>query len=191
MTTKSESTFKVKASIVDTHFGIPPERGALLFLETDHKLIYGDGYNWMDLGPGSDLKDAVALERVNPLTIPMVAGVEQQVSFYDLVVYIYGKTIIPSGGNEVNIKAAMDVDLSAEYCVKTDTPNVAVTVTQRYNGVEVSRVLDLVHVNEGNTIQEFNILTTSPADTFTAWAKANKDCIVTLCNARIGLHERT
>ena len=186
-----DSSFKVQAEVVESHFGIPPERGAILFLASDHQLIYGDGYNWLDIGPGSDIKSAVALELQTGYSLPFVAGVEQQVTFYDAEIYNYLTKFNPSGGDQITISAAFDIDYYAEYCLKSDVQNVLLTVTQKYNGQEDARDIRLVQKDKRRKIQGYGIFTAAPADVWTVWATTDKDCTMTVCDIKLGMHERT
>jgi len=191
MSTTRDSSFKVKAEVVASHFGVVPEAGAILFLQSDYKLIYGDGYNWLDMGPGSEDKAAVALELQTGYSLPFVAGVEQQVTFYDAEIYNYLTKFNPSGGDQVTISAGFDIDYYAEYCLSSDVQDVALTITQKYNGTEAARTIQLVQKNHMQMVQGFGIFTAAPADVWTVWAKTDKNCTLSVCNVKLGMHERT
>jgi len=191
MSERRSSTFKIQAEVVESHFGIPPDRGAILFLASDHQLIYGDGYNWLDIGPGADIKSAVALELQTGYSLSFVAGVEQQVPFYDAQIYNYLNKFRPSDGNQIKIQGSFGVDYYAEYCIKSSEPNTLLTVTQKYNGVELSREILLVEADEERKIQGYGIFTANPADNWKVWAKTDKNCTMSVCYIKLGMHERT
>lgn len=190
-TTHRDSSFKVKAEAVDSHFGVVPEPGALLYLKSDFKMIYADGYNWLDMGPGSQDKAAVAVELKTGYSLSFVAGVEKQVTFYDAQIYNYLTRFNPSGGNGISISAAFDVDYYAEYCLAADVQDVELTVTQKYNGTQMPRTIKLIQMNKFQTIQGFGIFTSVPPNTWTVWVKTNKNCTVSVDTIKLGMHERT
>lgn len=186
-----QSSFKVKAEPVASHYGIPPRPGAILFLKSDHQLIYGDGYNWLDIGPGADKKAALALAVTTPFDIPFVAGVEQQVTFYQDIIYNYKSRFKASGGNLVEIVDNFDVDFWVEYCISCDTPGATLTIESRYNGYSESRDVWLDAKGQRETLQDYTIFTASPLKDWTVWAKADRDCVVKVCTVKMGFHERT
>jgi len=185
------TSFKLQAEVVDSHFGIPPDRGAILFLRSDHQLIYGDGYNWLDIGPGAEIKSAIALELKAGYSIPFVAGVEQQVTFYDTEIYNYLSKFKASDGNKLKIQGSFGVDYYAEYCIKSSEQNTLLTVTQKYDGFEASREIHLVEKDKERVVQGYGIFTATPADNWTVWAKTDKNCIMSTCYIKLGMHERT
>jgi len=190
--TESNQTagFKIQAEPIESHYGIPPKPGAIMFLESDNQLIYGDGYNWLDIGPGADAKAAIALLVETPFVVPFVAGVEKQVPFFDTEIYNY-RNKFHVDGDELTITDSFDVDFYAEYHLKCDTPDVVVTMEQRYNGWSESKTVDLHTKGAEISGQSFAIFTAQPAKKWTVWAKASKDCNVTVCCVKIGFHERT
>ena len=191
MSERRSSTFKIQAEVVESHFGIPPRQGAILFLESDNQLIYGDGYNWLDIGPGANIKAAIALELKAAYSIPFVAGVEQMVTFYDSEIYNYIKAFNPSGGDTIKILGSFGVDYYAEYCIKSSEQNTLLTVTQRYNGLETSREILLVEKERERVVQGYGTFTANPSNNWHVWAKTDKNCTMSVCKIKLGMHERT
>ena len=185
------SHFKVQAEKVESHFGIPPKQGAILYLESDRQLIYGDGYNWLDIGPGADIKAAVAVELVSGYSLPFKAGVEKKVTFYDTEIYNYLNKFVPSSGSQIKILGQFGVDYYAEYCIMSDVQGTSLTVIQRYNGMEVSREIELVEKDEHKTVQGYGTFEATPSNNWEVWAKTDRDCTLTACFIKLGMHERT
>lgn len=190
MSSARNSSFKVRAEPVATHYGIPPRPGAIMFLESDHQLIFGDGYNWLDLGPGSDVKAAIALAVQTPFQIPFVAGVEQQCKFYDTVIYNYRNKFV-TDTDEVSVLGHFDVDMWCEYTLQSDCPGTVVTVTARYNGFGAEEVIKLETKDIPQIVQSYDIFTADPAMRWKVFAKTDRDCILTVRDVKLGFHERT
>jgi len=184
------SSFKIQAEVVESHFGIPPERGAILYLASDHQLIYGDGYNWLDIGPGANIKSAVAVDLQTGYSLSFVAGIEQVVPFYDTGIYNYLNKFVPSSGNQIKILGHFEVDYYAEYCIKSDVENTLLTVTQKYNGKEMAREVLLVEQDAERVVQGYGIFTANPSDNWKVWAKTDKNCTMSTCYIKLGMHER-
>lgn len=191
MGTTRSSQFKVRAEEVESHFGIPPKEGALLYLKSDYQLIYGDGYNWLDIGPGANKKAAVALELKSNYSGSFVAGVEQQMNFYDTEIYNYLAKFVPIGGNQIKITAAFGVDYYAEYSVSADVSNVVLTVVQKYDGLIRERIIPMVEKNTPQMVQAFGTFIASPSHLWRVFAKTDKNCTITSHYLKIGMHERT
>ena len=147
------SAFKVKAETVQSHEGIMPEKGALLFCEENSCLVYGDGFNWLRLGPESAVKSALALALNTPQIEPCVGGVEEQAVFYDTVVYNLGTAFTPAGGNQITMNKDMVYDFSADILVSADVSNVDYILHTYLNAVKV----DTRTTNLGNKDEHYHL----------------------------------
>lgn len=190
MSNARNSSFKVRAEAVDTHYGIPPRPGAIMFLRSDHKLIYGDGYNWLDLGPGDDQKAAIALAVLNPFQIDFAAGVEQQCSFYDNVIYEYQDKFVP-GPDQLTILGHFGIDMWCEYTLQADCPGTVVTIMARYNGFDSEEVVKLETKDLPQIVQSYAQFTADPAERWKVFAKTDRNCKITVRDVKLGFHERT
>lgn len=191
MATKTNSAFKVKASTVQSHAGIKPEKGAILFHEGDNVLIYGDGFNWLNLG-GAVAKSALATSLLTPVTVPRVAGVPGISVLYDTVIYNLESGFTPALGNQVTFNKDMTFDFSADFEVSADVPQVTFILRTYLDAVLVSTREYLT--GQSNVHLPILVLGSIPVlntQVLTLEIEVNKTCNFTTQFANMGFHEQT
>ena len=191
MPTLHENTsFKIKAGVVETDAGLIPEAGAIMFDKSRNDLVYADGFNWRSVGSQSQ-PDAVATQLVTPVTTPMTAATPiAPFTAYDAVVYQIGTDIVPSAGNAYTLTPAGIIDISNDWAIQCDTQNVLVTVTILADGVPTLGVR-LINCSAASLIYQsawINKLQFAAGDVITYQFETSKNCDLTLHLINLGLH---
>lgn len=197
-TTLLNSSFKVKVESVDSHEGILPEAGAILFHAGDNTLIYGDGFNWLNISPGTQ-KSALALALTAIVINSLVGGVEStQRKFFNTVPYNlqsgFTPAAVPNPGDTITINEDMTFDWSSVFTITSTVANHNVNIWINRNGVRIPGVGLVVRMGAANTPVQAYGLGSLPAvvgDIITVTFETPVTTTLILWTANTGLHEQT
>ena len=192
MGTTVNSSFKIKASVVDDDDGLIPEAGSLIFDKSQNTLTFGDGFNFLPLGPGAATKDATATRLATPGSQVLVALTPvTPIDVYDTIVYTIGTTVTPTLGTTYTLTADGIIDISNDFTLQSDSPNTTLTIEVLVDGTPVaSRVVNMGSFNIIYQNAWVNNLAISNGEVITYRFTADKSVTITLHGVNIGIHYR-
>jgi hypothetical protein len=186
------SSFKIKAGSVVNDSDLIPEKGAIVFDESQDTLIMGDGFNWLPLGPAATSKDAAATRLATPGTQAVVAATPvAPITTYDTIVYTIGSTVTPTLGTTYTLGATGIIDVSNDFALSSSVNNTTLTIEVLVNGTPVaSRIVNMGLA--GNIFQNawVNNLSVTAADVITYRFTSDKSATITLHGVNVGIHYR-
>jgi hypothetical protein len=186
------SSFKIKAGSVVNDSDLIPEKGAIVFDESQDTLIMGDGFNWLPLGPAATSKDAAATRLATPGTQAVVAATPvAPITTYDTIVYTIGSTVTPTLGTTYTLGATGIIDVSNDFALSSSVNNTTLTIEVLVNGTPVaSRIVNMGLA--GNIFQNawVNNLSITAADVITYRFTSDKSATITLHGVNVGIHYR-
>jgi len=190
-TIRENSSFKIKVGSVENDAGLIPEAGALLFDKSQNALVVGDGFNFLPLGGGAAVKDAVALSVATPIIQALVAATPvAPLTFFDTVVYQIGTDIVPTIGDTLTFGATYLIDLSSDWTFISSVPQNQITVEVLIDGTPVAtRVINILAAGVGVQVAYLNSLSITAAEVITLRITATKTCNLTINKAHVGIHE--
>jgi hypothetical protein len=135
MAQKTNSAFKVKVGTVLSTLGIVPEKGAILFDESQGGPVVGDGFNWLTFEASGDGIALAANGDVFDNT--MVAGVPvEPADYFSVIEYVIGTALTPVIiGQTVTINSDGSYRLNYFFNAQANTPNVTLLFDIAVNGV--------------------------------------------------------
>jgi len=191
--TKTNSSFKIKCSVHASHLGVVPEKGAMMFIESENTIVIGDGFNWLPIGPQAATKDAIAIRAAAPIVNAVVAATPlAPIDFFDTVVYQVGTDITATPDNTINFAAAYNIDFASQFQISADVANVSLTWEILLGGVSsFSRSVELK--SAGTYYQQSVVggLVIAAPVALTARFTSDKTCNLTIINGNYGCHEIT
>ena len=190
-TIHENSSFKLKAGVVETDAGLVPEKGAMVFDESLNALVVGDGFNWIALGGTAPVKDAVALNLATPVIQALVAATPvAPLTFFDTVVYQIGTDMVPTIGDTVTYGASYTVDNSSDWTFVSDTPQVQLTLETLIDGVPIaSRIINLLAAGLAVQTSYLSSIAVTAGEVLTLRLTASKSCNITISTSHLGSHE--
>lgn len=191
-TTKSNSSYKVKAASVENDNGLVPEAGALIFDKSRNALVVGDGFNFLPLGAGAASKDATAIRLDTPGTQALtVATPVDPITIYDTIVYTIGTTVTPTLGTTVTMTADGVIDVSNDFALSSSVNNTELLIEVLINGSPVaSRVVNMASTTNIYQNAWVNNLAVSNGDVLTYRFTADKNCTMDISSVAVGVHYR-
>ena len=175
-----------------TDAGLIPEAGALIFDKSLNALVVGDGFNFLPLGGGAVVKDAMALSVATPIVQAVVAATPiAPLTFFDTVVYQIGTGITPTIGDTITLSETYTVDISSDWSFISSVPQQQITVETLIDGVAQPnpRVVNLLVAGLVYQNAYINSLPMTTGEVITLRLTAIKTGNVTIQAANVGMHE--
>jgi len=188
--TKTNSAFKVKAGSVSTTLGIIPEMGAMLFDESQHAPVIGDGFNWLTFTPSID---AIALVANGDIySDAMIASVPiEPADFFSIIRYNLGTAFTVSlPGQSVTINTTGSYRINYLFNAQSDAPNTTflfdIAVNGTPLGVPVQNFLGKKDVSVTFSGQ-FVVPGITATDILTLWIQSDKAATVQRWGQEVGI----
>jgi hypothetical protein len=184
------SAFKAKMGSVPNTLNIPPEKGALLFDESQNAPVVGDGINWLTFAPSID---AIALtsnstEYVDAMTAAVAV---EPADFFSNVLYNLGTALTPSiPAQTVVANTTGSYRFNYLYWAKSTVPNTKLDFDIAINGTPLGvPIINLLKTKDTRyTFQgQFVVPGITATDILTLWIKTDKTCTLTRGGQEIGI----
>jgi hypothetical protein len=190
--TTTNTSYKLKAGLVEDDSGLTPEAGAIIFDKSQNTLIFGDGFNFLPLGPGATSKDAAATKLNTPGSQVLVAATPvAPITVYDTIVYTIGTTVTPTLGTTYTLTADGVIDVSNDFALQSSAVNTTVTIEVLVNGTpQASRVVNMAALSNIYQNAWVNNLSITNGDVITYRFTSDKNATITLHGVNIGIHYR-
>jgi hypothetical protein len=189
-TTIKNSAFKVKTGSVPNTLNIPPEKGAILFDESQGGPVIGDGVNWLTFAPSIDAISLAANGDV--YSDSFTAGVPiEPVDFFSVIVYNYGTALTPSIPlQNVTINTNGSYRVNWSYRIKSSVPNTTLSFDVAVGGVALGAPIPnyIPRKNEWFTFTgQFVIPGLVATDILTLWAQTDKTANINRSDQAVGI----
>ena len=188
--TLKNSAFKVKAGSVATTLGIIPEKGAILFDESQNTPVIGDGFNWLTFTPSID---AIALVANGDIySDAMTVGVPiEPADFFSVIRYNLGTAFTVSiPGQSVTINTTGSYRINYFFNAQSDAPNTTflfdISVDGTPLGVPIVNFLPKKDTPVSFSGQ-FVVPGITATDILTLWIQSDKSATVQRFGQEIGI----
>ena len=188
--TLKNSAFKVKAGSVATTLGIIPEKGAILFDESQNTPVIGDGFNWLTFTPSID---AIALVANGDIySDAMTVGVPiEPADFFSVIRYNLGTAFTVSiPGQSATINTTGSYRINYLFNAQADTPNIMFLFDVAMDGTPLGVPLQNFLPKKDTPVSfsgQFVIPGITATDVLTLWIQSDKTATVQRFGQEIGI----
>lgn len=186
----TNSAFKVKMGAVENTLGLPPEKGAVVFDESQNSFVIGDGINWLAF---TTTLDGVALAANGDVfSNTLTAGVAvEPADFFSVVLYNTGTALTPAiPGQTITVNTTGSYRVNYFFNAQSTTPNTTLSFDIAVNGTPLGAPI-LNFLGKKDTSFSFSGQFVVPGitatDVLTLWIQADKSATIQRFSQEIGI----
>lgn len=184
------SSFKVKTGSVSNTLGIPPEKGAILFDDSQNAPVIGDGINWLTFTPSTAAIALVANGTIFSDTLSSGVAVEPA-DYFSVIVYNLGTALTPAiPGQTVTANTTGSYRINYFFNAQSTVPNTTLLFDIAVNGTPLGAPISSFMGKKDTSFSfsgQFVIPGITATDILTLWIRADKNCTVDRFNQEIGI----
>lgn len=184
------SAFKVKMGSVENTLGLPPEKGAVVFDESQNSFVLGDGINWLAF---TTTLDGIALAANGDVfTDILTAGVPvEPADFFSVVLYNIGSSLTPSvPGQTATVNTTGSYRFNYFFNAQSTQPNTTLLFDIAVDGTPLGAPIVSFMGKKDTPVSfsgQFVVPGITAAEVLSLWIQADKSCTIDRFNQEIGI----